>query len=124
MKNPLLSNVCDQCGRGMIPNIRMMVGRCYACLRQCDRHGQWLDFDPTGEDIRVSPDEVVHAMLAESLALRSQKELAARMNVTPQFLSDVLNSRRAISDVISKYYWLDRVCWFVPRFSTPQEASK
>lgn len=113
--NPLFSNCCDQCGRGLIPEIRMGEARCYVCLRRCNKFGQYSDFDPTNMDIRIHPNEVVHAMLAESLSLHSQKALADKMNVTPQFISDVIKGRRSVSDVIAKYYWLNRTCWFVPR---------
>lgn len=122
MKNPLLCRVCDECGRGMIPDIRRQVGRCYVCLRECSLGGVFWDFDPTGEDVRIHPNEVVHAMLAESLNLHSQAALADRMNVTAGFVSDVIHGKRAVSDVISKYYWLERTCWFMPRFSQPSKT--
>lgn len=109
--------ICDNCGRGMIRNLVKTTTRCYVCLRECRvKTGLFSDFDPTGESILHTDDDILLAMRCEATKSQ-QKDMAQAMNITPQYLSDVLKGRRAISSVIAQYYWLDRRTFFVPKFS-------
>ena len=78
--------------------------------------GRFFDFDPTGELNLHTGDDVLLAVRDEATTI-PQNELARKMNITPQYLSDVLKGRRAISPVIADYYWLNRATFYLPRFS-------
>lgn len=104
---------CPECGRGLIYHIDRNMTRCYVCNIECRRVGPWHEFDVKPEIVQITPDDLVAAMLSEIVG-STQKELARKINITEQFLSDVLKGRRAVTDVIAKYYGFRRACFFVP----------
>ncbi len=113
---------CHKCQRGLMYDIRTKKARCYVCgieVTLDDR--EWKEFDVTPEVVQITADDMVVAMLMEVLG-STQKELARKMNITAQFLSDVLKGRRAVTDVIAKYYGFRRACFFVP--DTPYREDK
>lgn len=119
MSHPM---ICDSCERGMIYDIRTDKCRCYVCLRECHmRSGCFFDFDPTYEFLQYD-DSSIYAAIRAEVAKHSQKVVASRMNVSTQYLNDLVKGRRPISPVVSAYYWLDRVTVYVPRFTKPKEA--
>ena len=109
-------SICDNCKRGMIIDRIRNKARCYVCLRETEGHGSFVDFDPTGEFLQFVESDIRDAIIRECIG-NFQKDVAERMNITPQYLTDILRGRRPISPVVSAYYWLDRRTIFVPRFT-------
>jgi len=117
------SMICDSCGRGMIYDARIDRSRCYVCLREQWREaGCQADFDPTFE-FNQYDDSAIRATIQAECAKHTQKAVAVRMNITPQYLNDLVKGRRPISPVVSAYYWLDRHTVYTPRFSRPKEEA-
>lgn len=110
---------CQSCSRGMLPDYQRNILRCYACLLEVNSHQQWRDFDPTGEAVLFSEDHLLHALKTECKAA-SQKEVAKRVNITEQYLSDLIRGRRPFTPVIARYYWMDRKTVYIPRFTHDQ----
>lgn len=118
MSRHIAVSICDSCQRGMFVDIRRAIARCYVCLRETSSKGLFYNFDPTGEFLQFTEQDVYEAILRECVG-QVHKDIADRMNISPQYLSDLLKGRRPISSVISAYYWLDRQTVFVPRFTAP-----
>lgn len=43
----------------------------------------------------------------------SQKELASRLKISPQYLSDIMGGNRAVPDVVARFYGYRRIYGFV-----------
>lgn len=54
----------------------------------------------------------------------SQKAAAKGLGISPQYLSDIMNERRDITDAVAAKFGLRKICVFVPRNTEYQEKKK
>ena len=48
----------------------------------------------------MNDEKVISAMFAEAKRLGSGKKLAKKLDISEQYLSDILNNRRSVSEVV------------------------
>ena len=71
----------------------------------------------------IDKREMLHIIREYVNSYGSQKWAAEELGISPQYLDDVLNLRRDISDDLSRKFGYARVSWFVDISGEQKEAT-
>ncbi len=63
--------------------------------------------------ISIKDESYMRDLLWQESRQSSQKELAAKLKISPQYLSDIMGGNRAVPDVVARYYGFRKIYGYV-----------
>lgn len=63
--------------------------------------------------ISIKDECYMRDLLWQESRQSSQKELAAKLKISPQYLSDIMGGNRAVPDVVARYYGFRKIYGYV-----------
>ena len=69
--------------------------------------------------IQIKDECYLRDLLWQEARQGSQKELAAKIKISPQYLNDIMGGNRAVPDVVARYYGFRRIYGYVKMEAAP-----